>query len=77
MSDINKNVSAEKLRIAMVKEGDIKLTELARRIEKSAPNVSNKFKRNNFNEAELRELANALGYDLEITLISRETGERI
>lgn len=73
----NKNIAAEKLRIAMVKKGDMKLAELARLTNMSAPNVSNKFKRNNFNETEFRKFANALNYDVEINLISRDSGEQI
>lgn len=77
MSEQNNNIVAEKLRIAMVKNNDMKLSELARLTGMSAPNASNKFKRNNFSEAEMRKFATALGYDLEITLVSKETGERI
>lgn len=73
----SKNIGAEKLRIAMVKHNDMKLAELARLTSMSAPNISNKFKRNNFNETEFRKFADALGYDVEITLISRDTGDQI
>ena len=72
-----KNIGAEKLRIAMVKNDDMKLAELARLTNMSAPNISNKFKRNNFCETELRKLADTLGYDVELTLVSRDTGEQI
>lgn len=61
----------------MVKNDDMKLSELARLTGMSASNASNKFKRNNFSEAEMRKFAEALGYDLEITLISKRTGETI
>lgn len=71
------NIVAEKLRIAMVKNNDMKLSRVAELIQCSAPNMSNKFKRNNFSESEIRKIADVLGYDIEITLISRETGERI
>ena len=77
MSEQNNNVVAEKLRIAMVKNDDMKLSELARLTGMSASNASNKFKRNNFSEADMRKFAEALGYDLEITLISKRTGETI
>ncbi len=77
MSEQNNNIVAEKLRIAMVKNDDMKLSELARLTGMSASNASNKFKRNNFSEAEMRKFAEALGYDLEITLISKRTGETI
>ena len=77
MSEQNNNIVAEKLRIAMVKNDDMKLSELARLTGMSASNASNKFKRNNFSEADMRKFAEALGYDLEITLISKRTGETI
>lgn len=77
MADQNTNIIAEKLRIAMVKHNDMKLSELARLSNTSAPNMSNKFKRNNFSETDFRELAGILGYDVEINLVSKETGEKI
>ena len=77
MSEQKNNIVAEKLRIAMVKNNDMKLSELARLTGMSAPNASKKFKRNNFNESEIRKFAEALGYDIEITLISKKTGEKI
>ena len=77
MADQINNIAAEKLRIAMVKKNGMKLSELARLTSMSASNASNKFKRNNFSESEIRKFANALGYDVEITLISRESGEKI
>lgn len=77
MAEHNNNIIAEKLRIAMVKNNDMKLSQLSKLINCSAPNISNKFKRNNFSESDFREIATALGYDVEITLISKETGERI
>lgn len=71
------NVCAEKIKIAMVKENDMKLSTLAKLTFTSAPNLSNKLKRNNISETDLRTLAYALGYDVEITLINRETKERV
>lgn len=77
MIENNTNIIAEKLKIAMVKKNDIKVTELAKMINCSPSNISNKFKRNNFSESDLRTIANALGYDVEISLISKDTGESI
>ena len=59
------------------KENDMKLSTLAKLTFTSAPNLSNKLKRNNISETDLRTLAYALGYDVEITLINRETKERV
>lgn len=73
----NNNIIAEKIRIAMVKNNDMKLARLSEITTFSAPTLTNKFKKNNFNESDLRQIATALGYDVEISLISKETGERI
>ena len=73
----NNNIIAEKIRIAMVKNNDMKLSKLAELTGFSAPTITNKFKKNNFSESDFRQIANALGYDVEIALVSRETGEKI
>ncbi len=70
------NTASEKLRIAMIKKG-IKTSKLASLMNCSASNMTNHLKRNNFSERDLRLIADSLGYDVEITLISRETGEKI
>ena len=78
MSEQNNNIATEKLKIAMVKHTDItNISKLAKATGMSAPNASNKLSRNDLRESELRKLADALGYDVEITLVSRTTGERI
>ena len=60
----------------MVKQGNIKEAELARRLGQSQPNLNGKMKRDNFSERELREIAAALGCGLEINFIDNETGEK-
>ena len=78
MSEQNNNIATEKLKIAMVKHTDItNISKLAKATGMSAPNASNKLSRNDLRESELRKLADALGYDVEITLVSRTTGEKI
>lgn len=78
MSEQNNNIATEKIKIAMVKHTEItNISKLAKATGMSAPNASNKLSRNDLRESELRKLADALGYDIEITLVSRETGERI
>ena len=62
------NICAEKIKIAMIKENDMKLSKLAKLTSTSSPNISNKLKRNNISETDLRTLAYALGYDVEINL---------
>lgn len=67
----------EAIRIALVKRGNLSESELARRMGISPQNLHNKMKRDNFNERELREIAEALGLRLDISFVNPETGERI
>lgn len=70
------NTASEKLRIALIKQ-NVKVSEMAARLESSVSNISVKLKKNNLSERDLRAMADILGYDVDITLISRETGDRI
>ncbi len=63
----------EKIRILLVKRGNISEAELARRIGISPQNLHNKFKRNNFTTTDLMEIAAALDCDLRIDFIDKET----
>ena len=68
--------TAEKIKVIM-KRNNFTMTELAKQLNCSRQNLSNKMSRNNFDERELTAIANALGYELEINFINRETGEKI
>ncbi len=65
----------QKIRILLVKKGNISEAELARRLSTTPSNFSNKMKRDNFSEKELRHIADTLHCDLKISFIDRETGE--
>lgn len=67
---------AEKVRILLVKR-KITVTDLAKRLEMSQSNLSNKLSRDNFNEKELQEIAEALNCDLDIGFTLRDTGEQV
>jgi transcriptional regulator with XRE-family HTH domain len=67
---------AQKIRILLVKQGNISEAELARRLGQSTANFYHKMKRDNFSEKELREIAAALGCGVEIHFIDNETGEK-
>ena len=67
----------EKIRIALVKQGNLSESELARRMGTSPQNLHNKMKRDNFSEAELRAIAEALGLRLEIWFVDPESGEKV
>ena len=68
--------TAEKIKVIM-KRNNFTMTELANQLNCSRQNLSNKMSRNNFDERELTAIANALGCELEINFINRETGEKI
>lgn len=66
---------AEKLRIAMIKL-NVNQTQLAERSAQSQKNLSNKMLRNDFKLSEYQKLVNALGCELEISIIL-PNGERL
>lgn len=68
--------TTEKIKLLKDRCG-LNLGELAEKVGTTRQNLNNKFGRNNFCEREIRELGDVMGYDVEITFISRETGERI
>lgn len=68
--------TVEKIKLIRDRAG-LNLGELAARAETTRQNLNNKFGRNNFSENEIRKLGDVMGYDVEITFINRETGERI
>lgn len=67
---------AEKVRILLVRR-KITVTDLAKRLGMSQSNLSNKLSRDNFNEKELQEIAEALNCDLDIGFTLRDTGEQV
>ena len=68
--------TAEKIKVIM-KRNNFTMTELANQLNCSRQNLSNKMSRNNFDERELTAIANALGCEIEINFVNRETGEKI
>ena len=54
---------------------DMKLSDLANRLDKSTSNFYQMLKRDNFRENELEEIADALNCDLSIKFVDRETGK--
>ena len=67
----------EYISLCRVKKGNISEAELSRRTGQTPQNMNNKYKRNTFKVAELEKVADALGADLKIEFIDRETGEPI
>ena len=71
------NTFGRKLKMALASK-DMTITSFCQDLISVAPsNFSNKSKRNNFTESEMRYYADKLGYDIEITLVSKDSGERI
>ena len=68
---------AEKIRILLVKRGNISEAELARRMGISPQNLHNKMKRDNFTETDLAEIAAALNCTLSINFQIKDTGETL
>lgn len=68
---------AEKIRIILVKRGNLSDAELARRIGISPQNLSGKMKRDNFSERDLETIAAALGCTYNATFTMTDTGEVI
>lgn len=68
---------AEKIRILLVKRGNISEAKLAKLLNTSPQNLSGKMKRDNFTEKDLQEIAKALDCEYKATFVINETGEEI
>lgn len=66
----------EKIKIILIKRG-MMIKDLCEALKTTNQNMNGKFKRDNFSEKELREIAEALGCRLEIRFIDKETGEEM
>ena len=64
----------EYIKLCCVKKGNISEAELARRTGQTPQNMNNKYKRNTFKVSELEKVAEALGAELKISFIDKETG---
>jgi len=67
----------EYINLCRVKKGNISEAELARRTGQTPQNMNNKYKRNTFKVSELEKLAEALGAELKISFIDKETNNPI
>ena len=68
---------AEKIRILLIKKGNISEAELARRLKKTPQSFNSSMKRDNFTEKDLKEIAQVLDCEYKSTFIIKETGEEI
>ena len=68
---------AEKIRILLIKRGNISEAKLAELLQTSPQNLSGKMKRDNFTEKDLQEIAEVLDCDYKSSFVIRETGEEV
>jgi len=67
----------QKIRILLVKKGNISEAELSRRLGTTPANLHNKMKRDNFAENELQKIGKVMCCDLKIVFVDKQTGEEI
>jgi len=67
----------EKIRILLVKRGNISEAELARRMGLLPQNFHVRMKRDNFTEADLRRIAEVLNCTFNAGFVLNDTGEEI
>lgn len=68
---------SEKIRILLIKKGNLSEAELARRLNKTPQSFNSSMKRDNFTEKDLKEIAKVLDCEYKSTFIIKETGEEI
>lgn len=66
----------EKIRILMIKK-NVSVKELASRLGCTSQNLSGKFRRDNFSEKELQEIASAMDCSFEGRFVRNDTGEEV
>ena len=67
---------SEKIKVVLKRRG-MTMGELAEKTGQTRQNLSNKMTRDNFPEKELRQIAEALDFELESYLVMKDTGERV
>jgi len=67
----------EKIRILLVKRGNMSEAELARKIKILPQNFNRKMKRDNFSEADLRKIADVLNCTFKAGFTLNDTGEEV
>lgn len=68
---------SDRIRILLIKRGNISEAELARKLGISPQNLNNKMKRDNFTEKDLQAIANVLDCSLNINFVLNDTGEAV
>ncbi len=68
---------SNKIRILLIKRGNISEAELARKLGCTPQNLNNKMKRDNFTEKDLQQIAEALNCTFGVSFTLNDTGEII
>ncbi|MEG1929751.1 MAG: helix-turn-helix transcriptional regulator [Anaerovorax sp.] len=68
---------SDRIRILLIKRGNISEAELARKLEISPQNLNNKMKRDNFTESDLNAIASVLNCTFKTEFLLNDTGETI
>jgi len=68
---------SDRIRILLIKRGNISEAELARKLGISPQNLNNKMKRDNFTEKDLQEIASVLDCTFITSFKMNDTGEEI
>lgn len=63
---------AEEIRVLCVRAGNVSDAELARRLNTTPQNWSNKLKRDRFTVEDMEKVAEALGYELKISFEKKD-----
>lgn len=66
----------EKIRVILKRRG-MTVAQLAEKTGQTRQNLSNKMTRDNFQEQDIREMAEALDCEYEAYLVMKDTGERV
>lgn len=69
--------SAERIRILLVKRGNLSVAELARRMGTTPQNMHNKMSRDNFTEKDLADIARVLNCTYKSEFVLNDTGESV
>lgn len=67
---------SEKTKV-LLKRNNMTVAQLASALNISRQNLSNKLSRNNFDERDIKAIANALNCDVSITFTDKATGEAL
>ena len=68
--------AAKKIKILLV-ERDMTLTDLSKLLDKHLSTMSDKMRRDNLTEKDLKKIAEVLNYEYDVVFTDKETGKKI